>query len=221
MKNLFSKLEWLLWLIILMPNLLLWLIWNQIPQTIPTHYNFWGEPDVYGDKTILIWLIPIVSFFLYLLLFFIPMIDPKKRIENMGKKYFTLRIILLTMISSILIVFLFACAKPEISFIGGIFHILSVFLIFLGNYLQTIKPNYFIGIRTPWTLHNEKIWQLTHRLGARVYMIGGFLLLLASLFLNKQSIHAIFFSCLLVILLIPFFFSFIYYMKYQNNQQNS
>jgi uncharacterized membrane protein len=79
----------------------------------------------------------------------------------------------------------------------------------MGNYLQTIKPNYFIGIRTPWTLQSEQNWLKTHRLGSRMYMIGGLILLIATLFGFKSS----FLLALLGMLLLPFFYSFWLYMQ--------
>jgi uncharacterized membrane protein len=90
MKTLFSKFEWILWLIVLAPIVLLFGIWEQIPPIIPTHYNLAGEADAWGDKTMLLWLVPTVNVLTYLLLLFVPLIDPKKRIESMGNKYFTL-----------------------------------------------------------------------------------------------------------------------------------
>jgi uncharacterized membrane protein len=211
MKNLFSKFEWTLWIIVLIPSLTTIWLWERIPQTIPTHYNLVGEADAWGDKSILLWVVPTMTFFLYLLLLFVPLIDPKRRLEGMGGKYFILRLILLSLISIISFVWVYTSANNSVGFTAGLFPILALFLMVLGNYLQAIKPNYFIGIRTPWTLQDERNWQLTHRVGGRVYMIGGLLLLLGSFFMGSQGFNAFFLVGLLVVLLIPFGYSFFIY----------
>lgn len=85
---------------------------------------------------------------------------------------------------------------------------LAIFLMIMGNYLQAIKPNYLIGIRTPWTLQDENNWQLTHRFGGKLYLIGGLFLFLLSLAVNNDTLNAIFLGLLLLIVIIPAFFSF-------------
>lgn len=217
MKSLFSKSEWVLWVITLAPSTMVFFMWEQIPQTIPTHYNLAGKADVWGDKGILLWVVPLMTFFMYFLLLFVPLIDPKKRVESMENKYFSLRLILLSFISVISLLWVYTSASKTIGFTTGLFPVIAVFLIVLGNYLQTIKPNYFIGIRTPWTLQNENNWQHTHRLGARVYMIGGALLLFCSLFGGLQGFNSYFLLSLLLILLIPIFYSFFLFTKSQKS----
>ena len=208
MKKLFAKMEWILWLIILAPSFLLYWFWEQIPQTIATHYDLYGKADDWGDKGILLWMIPALSIFLYLILLLVPVLDPKKRIESMGGKYFALRVVVLSLISAILVIFLLSAVYPEMDFRAGLFPVLAIFLMLMGNYLQAVKPNYFIGIRTPWTLNDEQNWQKTHRLGGRVYMLGGLVLLLASLFLGNLGFYPVFLICMLFIIFVPVIYSF-------------
>ena len=208
MKKLFAKMEWILWLITLAPSFLLYWFWEKIPQTIATHYDLYGKADDWNDKNILLWLIPALSILLYLILLLVPVLDPKKRIESMGGKYFGLRVVVLSLISAISVIFLLSAIYPDFDFRAGLFPILAIFLMFLGNYLQAVKPNYFIGIRTPWTLNNEQNWQKTHRLGGRVYMLGGLILLLASLFLGSLEFYTVFLICLLLIIFVPVIYSF-------------
>ncbi len=62
---------------------------------------------------------------------------------------------------------------------------LLVFFVVLGNFLGNLRPNYFVGIRTPWTLENPETWRATHRLGGRLMFFGGLILLIAQLFLSE------------------------------------
>ena len=126
----------------------------------------------------------------------------------MGGKYFALRVVVLSLISAILVIFLLSAVYPEMDFRAGLFPVLAIFLMLMGNYLQAVKPNYFIGIRTPWTLNDEQNWQKTHRLGGRVYMLGGLVLLLASLFLGNLGFYPVFLICMLFIIFVPVIYSF-------------
>jgi len=78
----------------------------------------------------------------------------------------------------------------------------------LGNYFKTIQPNYFIGIRTPWTLENEIVWKETHRLAGKMWFAGGILIVLASLILGKQFITYVFLAIMAIITAIPLLYSY-------------
>jgi len=92
-------------------------------------------------------------------------------------------------------------------FIGGLFAV-------LGNYFKDIKPNYYIGIRTPWTLENERVWYNTHKLGSKVWVIGGLGLLLGSVLISNEKVFLpIFIVTLLIIVFIPIIYSYIDYKR--------
>jgi len=84
----------------------------------------------------------------------------------------------------------------------------------LGNYFQTLKPNYFIGIRTPWTLENEQIWKKTHRLAGRLWIAGGLLTIIISFLINSNLVLVIFFGIITtIIVLVPIVFSYTEFQK--------
>lgn len=208
MKKVLSKNEWVLWLLTLTPSFVLYWLWDNIPAIIPTHYNLYGKADDWGEKSMLQWLIPGLSIFMYALLIIIPLIDPKNRLSEMGGKYFSLRFALLGLICYILIMIVYTSSGHEKKFLSMLLPALALFLMILGNYLQAIKPNYFIGIRTPWTLQDENNWQRTHRFGGRLYLVGGLFLFLLSLAANSDMLNAIFLGLLLLIVITPVFYSF-------------
>jgi uncharacterized membrane protein len=117
------------------------------------------------------------------------------------------------LIATIAAIWIYTATDKEMSFTMALFPVLSLFLMLMGNYLQAVKPNYFIGIRTPWTLQDERNWVLTHRLGGRVYMIGGLLLLSATLLIGNQGFNTFFLIGLLLVILIPFGYSFLLYTR--------
>ena len=69
---------------------------------------------------------------------------------------------------------------------------LLVFFVVLGNYLGNLRPNYFVGIRTPWTLENPETWRATHRLGGRLMFFGALILLVAQFFLSESVFGLLF-----------------------------
>jgi uncharacterized membrane protein len=88
--------------------------------------------------------------------------------------------------------------------------IICVFVVVMGNYLPTVKPNYFIGIRTPWTLSDENNWLKTHRIAGRIYLFGGIILLILNVLLPQMA--NIFLMFLVGIILLPIFYSLYLYL---------
>ncbi|WP_318310687.1 SdpI family protein [Flagellimonas crocea] len=199
--------------IVLLPFLYLAYIWDQLPEKVPLHYNIKGEIDRYGDKSELI-LIPIMlPLLIYVLLLVVPYIDPKKQIQKMGNKYYSLKFIL-TLITSVMALFIIHSTK------GGslanptfIFLIIGVTYLILGNYFKTIKANYFIGIRTPWTLESEYVWKKTHKLGGKVWFVGGILAIISSLVLPLQTNIKVFLAITVIITLVPVVYSYVLFKK--------
>ncbi|GAB4332179.1 MAG: SdpI family protein [Flammeovirgaceae bacterium] len=212
------KNEWLVWIVMSIPFLLLFFLWNQIPDNIPTHYGFDGKPDRWNNKSTLLWFIPVLTFFIYALFWAIPKIDPKLQKESMGNKYNHIKLIVMILISSISSLFIYSSANQGIAVFSLLTSIICAFIMLLGNYLPTVKPNYFIGIRTPWTLSNEDNWLKTHRVGGRIYLIGGFVCLILNLVFPKMSV--VFLITLIGILILPVFYSFYVYVTRSKQVSN-
>jgi len=195
--------------IVLLPFIYLAYIWKQLPSKVPMHWNIEGEIDRYGDKSELILipvLLPLLSYLIFLL---VPKIDPKNKLNQMGNKLQTIKF-LLTTFMSLLALFIIYIAKNQ-SYTNPNYLLLSigVLYIILGNYFKTIKPNYFIGIKTPWTLENETVWKKTHLLGGKLWFLGGIIVLLCSLILDKELNLALFLSITALITIIPIFYSYL------------
>ena len=78
---------------------------------------------------------------------------------------------------------------------------------------QTIKPNYFLGIRTPWTLENETVWKETHRMAGKMWFVGGLIVVFASLILEEQLNLIVFLIIVGIITLIPIIYSYLLFKK--------
>lgn len=199
--------------IVLLPFIYLAYLWNDLPNKVPVHWNIKGEIDRYGEKSELI-LIPILLPLLtYIIFIVVTKIDPKNKLDKMGSKLEKIKF-LLTTLMSILALFIIYSAKHQ-TFTNPNYIILLIGLLYLilGNYFKTIKANYFIGIRTPWTLENETVWNETHKLGGKMWFVGGLIIVISSLMLEKQTNFTLFIVITAIITVTPVVYS---YLKFQN-----
>ena len=207
------KSEWYNVLLLALPFFIMPFIWSDMPEQIPIHWNLQGEVDRYGSKAFGLLVLPVTNIVIYLILLFLPYIDPKKRFTIIQKP--------LPVIRTLLVVFLFACHFWILLNVYGTYQldpnwlllIIAGFFVVMGNYLRTIKPNYFVGIRVPWTLEDEENWQKTHRLGSALWVTGGLLLLAIFPFFGRTTYSVIFTVVIISIALLPVIYSFYLYKK--------
>ena len=164
-------------ILVSLPIILLAIVWNQLPEEVPLHWNFQGEVDRYGSKNSLWLLVLFVNIPIYLLLLFLPKISAKKgSMDLMGNKFYRLRLILQLFMSALAMIIILSTGNLTTWSIETMLAIcFAFFLILFGNYMGNIRPNYFVGIRTPWTLENDEVWKQTHHLTGRLWVIGGVL----------------------------------------------
>ena len=199
--------------IMAIPFIYLAAVWNNIPDTIATHFNISGEADDFGSKNILIYLTLLTVGFTFILLKIAPAIDPKKRFEQMGNSYEKILFFVMALMSAITIFFIHTAVSGGNSNNSLLFALIGLFFMALGNYLPTMKPNYFVGIRTPWTLESETNWRKTHRLGGKVFMIGGLIITLASLLLGNEKAFIVMMAITMLMAFGLIGFSYLEYRK--------
>lgn len=158
-----------------LPFIYLYLVYDKLPEMVPTHFNMDGVADDFSNRSTLIWILLALNGLGYLLFLIIPKIDPKKFATTHEKIYTRIRIgisVLLVSLSGLMVYMANGDPLKGILILAIIF---SGLCIFLGNYLQAVKPNYFIGIRTPWTLSSETVWRKSHLVTGRIMFFGGLL----------------------------------------------
>ena len=96
--------------------------------------------------------------------------------------------------------------------------LIGVLFAILGNYFKTLRANYFIGIKTPWTLENETVWKETHKLAGKLWFAGGLIIVLSSILLDKKTNFTLFAIITVLITVIPVVYS---YIKYRSLSQPS
>jgi uncharacterized membrane protein len=192
-------------------------IWGDLPQKIPTHFNIDGLPDKFGNKPeilVLLIILAAVSMGVYFLLQNIHRVDPKKKYADttlsVMVKLSVLIVLLMTFVSLIILYF---TLQGKITAMPLMFCGISLFLAFMGNLMHSIKPNYFAGIRVPWTLENEDNWRQTHQLASKIWFAGGIVLAVLSLLLNQKILTAVFITGVLVMAAVPVVYSYLLYKK--------
>jgi len=206
--------------IVLVPFVYLAIIWNSLPEKVPVHWNYKGEIDRWGDKFSLIIILFLLPVLIYVLMTFIPRIDPKNRISLMGGKFYQLKFILVLFMSLIALLVLYTAKERSINNPNLVFALMGTFFIILGNYFKVIQPNYFIGIRTPWTLENSEVWKATHLFAGKLWVAGGFILVLGGLLLSKAFANTFVFV-IIIMALVPVLYSFIKFKEIQKRDQKS
>lgn len=198
-------------------TLVAWIIaLPHLPATMPIHWGANGEADGFATKINAMILTVGIMVLIYFVIAFVPRIDPRK--ENY--KYFSKTYNIL--LNAVLLLFFFVNMSTilqglgynvPMSYIAPI--MAGLVFIIIGNYLQRVRSNYFMGIRTPWTLSNENVWKKTHRLSGKIFFIGGLLILISALLPDGYK-SVIMWGSIVLCVAIPYLYSYVAYKKEMN-----
>ncbi len=210
MKNkqkIFTKKEILPICIIIFSAFVGFALYPQLPHEVPVHWGPQGVVDAWFSKNLAVIFFPVLILLIYLMLTFIFLFDPlKKNYFEFSEAFFWFRTIMVLFLSFIYLFSLTAAIKGELDIIYFIIPTLSLFLIYLGLFLPSVKRNYFIGIRTPWTLHSEKVWDKTHYFSGKIFIGAGILSFFSILF--SEYAFYIFLFIILGLVFIPSVYSY-------------
>ncbi|TSC92976.1 MAG: hypothetical protein CEN89_341 [Candidatus Berkelbacteria bacterium Licking1014_7] len=219
MKKLFwGKWDWLILALIGCVFILSGMLWQELPDQLPVHWNFAGEPDRYGSKFINLFALPIFSLLTLLGMSWIPRIDPfSKNYEKFAGAFMTFKAIITLFFIYLYAVVIYASFYGD-NIPGNIFFIpaFSVLFIIMGYYLPRLRRNYFIGIRTPWTLSSDESWDKSHFWAGRVFVAVGLINLLG-IFIDSFYSIWLFFSILSLGIIGIVIYSYFVYKKDKNN----
>ncbi len=180
-------------------------VWPLAPDSIPVHWGISGEVDRFGGKFEDLLLEPIMAVGLYLLLLFLPRLDPKRaNYEKFGGVYRIIRTLLLVVMAGLQGIVIASALGATIDVSMAAMVGVGLLIAVLGNYFGKLRQTWFVGIRTPWTLSSELSWTKTHQLGGRMFVVMGLLLALAGL-IGKEwlffTVFGLFFASLVFLVL--------------------
>lgn len=213
----FTLIDVLAIVIWLVPFVYLFIIYPVLPEQVPLHFDVNGQPDKYGSRQRLLFpllLINGVAGIMYLLLKFLPAIDPKRKAKYSIGVFKKLGLAMLVFMTLLNVAILYAVENKSFDGRQIIFSLVGLFFAYIGNLFYSVKPNYFVGIRTPWTLESDDNWRETHQLGGKLWLAGGMLMALLSLILPPKAGTITFLAIVCIIILIPVIYSYMYYKKY-------
>lgn len=183
----------------------------EMPEKIPSHWNAQGQVDGYMPKCWGLFLMPFISLGLFLLFVLIPKIDPlKANIEKFRRYYDIFVVLVIAFLFYLYLLTIFWNIGMRFNMIQLLVPAFGILFYYCGILIENSKRNWFIGVRTPWTLSNEKVWDKTHKIGGKLFKIAGVISLLGVFFQN----YALFFVLIPVILVAVY--TIIYsYFEYQ------
>lgn len=207
------KAHWFLWVIIAASFIITLALYNKLPEQMPMHWNLTGEVDRYETRLVGAFAIPVLNVFLLLMMIWMPVIDPRRKNYDKFEGFYKL-------FQWVMVLFLTGMHVLTLSWSLGYEPSISMFVklgmgilfMILGNYMGKTRANWFIGIRTPWTIENEEVWNKTHRLGGVLMFLAGLIAFLLA-FINQDFTFWITIGAILAAAIVPVVYSFLLFQK--------
>lgn len=209
------KREWPLLFLLLGALIYGFYVYPTLPDKVPSHWNLDGEIDDWSSPIWGAFGIPLMNLGLYLLFFIMPKIDPnKERYVQFTGAYNAFRYVFHLFMMGLYVTVILAANNQPVKVDQLVPMGVAVLLVVMGNYMGKVRKNYFFGIKTPWTLASEEVWQKTHRMTGPLWVIGGIVGFVGALFGGKAG-HFLFFGMIVVIALVPMIYSYLVFRKVQ------
>jgi uncharacterized membrane protein len=160
-------------------------IYAQLPARIPTHWNLYGQIDAFGPRGFVFLHTGFMVGFM-LLWTVLPSLSPKRfTVDTFNATYWQICLVIVAMLGYIQCILVWGAYSPSMPMNRALCGGLATVMALLGNVTGKVRRNFWVGIRTPWTLANERVWYATHRFAAKT-MVGAALLSLAGLLAYKR-----------------------------------
>lgn len=189
-------------------------VYGRLPEQVPTHFELSGEPDDWMDRFPGAFLLPAIAAGIYLLLFALRRIDPRRaHYARFEDTYWVILNVLALMLAVMQGLSLGLALGWPIDMGRAITVTMGLLFVGLGNYLPRIRSNWWIGIRTPWTLESEAVWRETHRVGGWTFVAAGLVLVVAGVFLPAGPREWVSGIALAVGVAVPLVYSYLAYRR--------
>lgn len=208
--------EWYILVLILATLAIGLYLYPQLPAKVPTHWNFKGQVDGWSSKTFAVWFFPLLNLGLYFMMLLLPKIDPRRdNYARFAGAYKVFRLILSFFFALIYMAALLAGLGYPLRIDFFVRFSISLLFLVLGNYMGKIQPNYFVGIKTPWTLANEEVWRKTHRFAGPLWVGAGAAGVLLSFFQAAWS-ATLMITLFVLMGLVPVVYSYLLFKRITN-----
>ncbi len=159
-------------------------LWNQLPDQMASHWNANDQVDGYISKFWGVFLMPLITLGMFLLFLVVPGIDPLKANIAQFREPFNIFIVLIVafMLYIHALTLVWGLGYQDFRMSAAMLPFMGILFIAIGYLLRQAKRNFFIGIRTPWTLSSDSVWDKTHQLGSVLFMLSGAFAIAGSFF---------------------------------------
>ena len=198
-------------IVILLPMVVGLLLWDQLPERFVSHWGIDGQPDGWAGKPMAVFGMPLFILAVQWIGALVTAADPKNK--NQTNKAFTVVLWITPAISLLGAGMIYGTALGMVIQVNTLMPIfMGILFLFVGNYLPKCKQNHTIGLKLPWTLDNEENWNATHRLGGKVWVAAGVLMLLCTFLPESWNVVGVFVVTVAAVV-IPCVYSYVYYRK--------
>ncbi|MGV8163034.1 MAG: SdpI family protein [Candidatus Nanoarchaeia archaeon] len=167
-------------------------LYSQLPETLATHWDAKGDVNGYMSKFWGLFLLPIICVVLFPLLVFLPKLDPlRKDMEGFRDHYDFFIALLFSFMFYLHLLTLLWNTGFKVNMIVCLIPAFSLLFFYIGAILEKSKRNWFLGIRNPWTMSSDFVWEKAHKLGATLFKISAIVMLLGVLIQNLAFIFII------------------------------
>lgn len=207
-KNSFVK-EIPMILVMLIPFFSLLILWNDIPEQVPIHWNMENEIDNYVSKFPGLFILPVINIGIYLLFLGIPRIDPRWRDSNLfSKTFYWLRFGVVLFMVLVWSASIFSVFGIDLNIGLLVIFLINTILLGIGITMPKIKQNPYIGIRLSWTLDSEDNWNKTHKFASWVWIFGSILMYAIIFLIDFSELILIFIGCVVLLVVLPVLYSY-------------
>jgi len=211
--------EWPLWLIMGGMLLAALFLYPHLPDKVPSHWNVRGEIDAYQTRFWGAFFAPSMTVAIYILMVIVPAIDPRREnYRRFSGAYNFLRWALVIFFGCIYAATILVAFGYPVNMSLLVKAMVAVLFLIIGNFMGQFRHNYFVGIKTPWTLANEEVWQRTHRMAGKIWVAGGLICLLLSPFDTVWS-AVVFFSAIMIMAIVPIVYSYLIFNRITNSSR--
>lgn len=198
-------------IIILLPILIGLTLWNQLPDSLTTHWGMDSQANGWSSKPLAVLLPPIIILALHWICVLITAADPRN--QNQNAKAFGMVLWIIPFVSLYSSGMIYAAALGmELSSLKLMPAVLGLMFVLIGNYLPKYKRNSTIGIKVSWALNSDENWNATHRFGGKVWMSGGIIMMICAFFPGAAPIYGLI-VVIITLAVIPAVYSYLYYKK--------
>lgn len=191
-------------------------VYPRLPEKVPTHWNIRGEIDGYGSKQWAAFLSPAIMIVLLGLFPLLPWLSPKSfEVDRFRTTYAWIVLLVMALFAYIHAITLWAAFDRRVDVGRALMAGICLALALIGNVLGKVRRNFWVGVRTPWTLASERVWIDTHRLAARLMAAAGVLGAVIALVASHVLAFAISFGLIMAAALIPVVYSLVHYKRLQ------